>query len=171
MQPPPLPVTASPEAERARVVPLRWPPAAALPTDATATGAFTIDLQARIDGLRAIRSDLEAYYWEHSDSGGRTPGERYQVGCWIRLVADRTATLEAILMHQGSTRVIVCHVTPEEDAALRNAATVLDQWIHEEEPLPVVLRIVAAVLGAADRIALRAAGGEPRPPDHDPDWP
>lgn len=147
-------------APRPRVVPIRPRLAVAEPLPPPLGSEATIDLQAPIDGLRLLRGDLEAYYWAlpaEEDAGGR----RYQVGLWMREVGGRTATLEAIVMHHASARLRVGGVSAEEAAALWHASRVLESSIGDEEPFARVLERVAAVLAAADRLALRAAGGVP----------
>jgi hypothetical protein len=125
------------------------------------TSEMTLDLQAPIDNLRSITSDLEAYYWERSDDGDRHGCERYQIGLWIRQINERTAVLLEILMHMRSRAVVVTGISPAEREALESAATLLDRWIREDEPFHDVMGHVTAILNAADRIALRAAGGRP----------
>jgi hypothetical protein len=64
-------------------------------------------------------------------------------------------------MHMRSRTVIVADVDPADRQALENAANVLDRWIRDDEPFRDVIGHVTAILSAADRIALRAAGGRP----------
>jgi anthranilate phosphoribosyltransferase len=123
---------------------------------------LTIDIQTQVDRLRSIKSDLEAYYWDQPADGDTPGGRRFQISFWIRQLADRTAALEALLMHQGDPQVVVPGVSPTEREALQSAAAVLDQWIHEDESFHDVQRVVGTILSAADRISLRAAGGVPR---------
>jgi len=123
-------------------------------------GNLGLDLQAPIDVLRALKSDLEVYYWERPD-GERQDSERYQISLWMRYLTERTAALEGIVMHMGGPIVTLAGVGPTERDALRNAASDLDRWIHGEEPFHDVLRHVTAILSAADTIALHAAAGIP----------
>lgn len=157
--PGPVPSDSEPAPMRPKVLLLRPRAVETAGGERTSTRALTLDLQTQIDGLRSIKSDLEAYYWDHPGDDEPARAERFQIGYWIRQVADRTSALETILLHHGTHRVIVSGVTSGERAALRTAGMILDQWLHEETPFASVLRTVAAVLGAADRIALRAAGG------------
>jgi hypothetical protein len=124
-------------------------------------GTLRLDLQAPIDMLRALKSDLEVYYWERSD-GERQDSERYQISLWMRYLTERTAALEGIVMHMGCPMVTLTGVGPPERDALRNAASELDRWIHGEEAFHDVLRHLTAILSAADTMALRAAAGIPR---------
>jgi hypothetical protein len=121
----------------------------------------TIDLQAPIDSLRLIRSDLEAFFWDYPSNGASGHVERYQISFWIRQIGDRTAALEGILMHKGATRLVVTGVGSEEAAVLQDAAAALDEWIREDESFDDVACKVRALLGAADRIGMLAAGGVP----------
>lgn len=128
------------------------------------SSAMRLDLQGPIDNLRLIRGDLEAYYWDRTTRGEMRERERYQINLWIRLVSERTAALEGILLHMGVRGVILAGRGPADQEAVRSAAKVLDRWIHEEEPFPEALRQVAAILAAADAICLMAAGGRPERP-------
>ena len=166
MQPPQSPVLPS-DPRRTNVFPLRRDCPPAETTRDRTPRAMTLDLQTQIDSLRSLKSDLEAYYWDHTGSREGARVERDQITYWIRQIADRTAALEALVMHKGSSRLVVSGVTPTEEEALHAAAAVLDQWIPEDESFKHVLRTVTAVLRATDRIGLRAAGG--MPPVGDPD--
>jgi hypothetical protein len=121
----------------------------------------TFDLLPAIDGLRALKSDLEAYYWGQPAHRGVESLQRYQISYWIRQVSDRAAALESIVMHNGTSRVRLRHVPAGEREALRVAAASLDRWVREDEPFERVLQMVALALAAADRIGLCAAGGAP----------
>ncbi len=125
----------------------------------------TVDLQEAIDNLRLLRSDLEAYLWEQTADTVAAGDDRYQIAFWARQVTDRTAGLEMILMHKGSPRLVLAGADAADEAALRGASQVLDQWIREDEPFREVARKVAAILQAADRIGLTAAGGRPSRPE------
>jgi hypothetical protein len=122
-----------------------------------------LDLQAPIDSLRSIRGDLELYYWERPGHGEQRERERYQVSLWIRQVSERTAALEAILLHMGSSSVVLTGVDAAEREALGSSAKLLARWIGDEEPFEQVLRTVAGILHAADVICLGAAGGRAEP--------
>ena len=121
----------------------------------------TFDLLPAIDGLRALKSDLEVYYWSLPAHRGVESSQRYQISYWIRQVSDRAAALESIVMHNGASRVRLGHVPAGEREALRVAAASLDRWVREDEPFERVLQMVALALAAADRIGLCAAGGAP----------
>ncbi len=123
---------------------------------------LVIDLQAQVDRLRSIRSDLEAYYWDQPDGTEGFGGRRFQVAFWISKVAQRISDLEQLFMARGETTVSVIGLNQIEQEAVESAGAVLDRWIHEDECFPDVHRVVGAVLAAADRIALRAAGGVAR---------
>jgi hypothetical protein len=130
--------------------------------EASLMSEVTLDIQIQVDRLRSIKSDLEAYYWDQPLDGDAPGGRRFQIRFWIRQLADRTAALETLLMHQGDPQVVVPGVSTAEREALQSAAAVLDQWIHEDDSFHDVQRVVGTILAAADRIGLRAAGGMPR---------
>ena len=147
-------------ADGRRTVPLRVVSRDGAEREMVGTSEMRLDLQGPIDNLRSIIGDLEAYYWERPEPGGKNC-ERYQIGLWIRQINERTAVLMDILMHLRSRTVVLAGVDPGERDALESAATTLDRWIREDEPFLDVMGHVAAILSAVDRIALRAAGGRP----------
>jgi len=116
-----------------------------------------LDLQPAIDGLRMLKSDLEAYYWDQPMHGSR----REQIGYCIRQLSDRAGALESIVFAKGTVRVRVGDLAAEESRALAAATAMLDMWMTEGEPFERTLQIVADALASADRIGLRAAGGTP----------
>jgi len=142
-----------------KVVPLRRARFGSVAREVPRMLDVTMDLQAPIDSLRLIKSDLEAYFWDYPVEDERRCNERYQIGYWVRQVSDRTAALESILLHKGTARLLVSGMTAAEAEALHSAAAVLDEWIREDESFREVAHKVVAILGAADRIGLRAAGG------------
>src|SRR5712691_6876519 len=75
--------------------------------------------------LRSIKSDLEAYYWDHAAEDGERSG-RYQISFWIRLVADRTSALEALVLYRGSVRLVVRDLDADTRDAVAAAAKILD---------------------------------------------
>jgi len=161
--PPPDHGAAAPQRRRARIVSLVGNRSAPSTEDA-AELELVIDLQAQVDRLRSIRSDLEAYYWEQPEGSEGFGGRRFQVSFWIAKVAQRIADLEHLTLARGAATVSVVGLAAGEQEAVESAGAVLDRWIHEDECFPDVQRVVGTVLAAADRIALRAAGGVPRLP-------
>lgn len=125
------------------------------------TSEMRLDLQAPLDNLRSLIGDLEVFYWERPGEGEMLEAARYQIGFWIRQVSERAAALQGILLHMGTPAVVLTGVNLAEREALRGAANRLDRWIPEGEPFEGALRIVAAILNAADLISLKAAGGRP----------
>ena len=89
----------------AKVVPLRGIRVECVAREVPRMLDMMIDLQAPIDSLRLIKSDLEAYFWDYPVDDEARCNERYQISYWIRQVADRTAALEAVLMHKGAVRL------------------------------------------------------------------
>jgi hypothetical protein len=152
----------SPANLRFKVVPLRPRPVAeeAIPNAREAL----IDLQAPIDSLRSIKSDLEAYYWDHAGEDEEQRSRRYQISFWIKLITDRTAALEGLLLDKGSSRLVARGLAEEASDAIVGAAKILDRWINEDETFPNVLHAIGTILAAADRIGLGAAAGTPVAP-------
>jgi hypothetical protein len=119
-----------------------------------------LDLHATIDKLLLFKSDLEAYYWDRTGEGDLPERQRYQIALWMRQVSERTVSLEDVVMHMGCPIVVVTASTAQSEC-LRCAVHLVDRSIDEGEPFDAVLRSVVAVLGAADLVCLRAAGGRP----------
>jgi hypothetical protein len=122
--------------------------------------AVVFELQSVIDGIRSLRSDLEAYYWD-CPMDGPHESRRFQIGHWIRLLSDRGAALESIVMQKGTSRLALGDVSEAEAKGLREAVDVLQQSIYDDDPFEHVRRLLTAALAAADRTGLRAAGGIP----------
>ncbi len=143
---------------RPKVIPL--PRALAGPREGGDGGGaiVAIDLQAPIDTLRSMKGDLEAYYWDRVDAEGER-SERYQIRFWIRLLTDRTAALESIILDKETPRLFVAGLTTTDVQAIEYASSLLQQCLPEDEPLPAVAERVRRLLAAADHIALRAATG------------
>jgi hypothetical protein len=120
---------------------------------------MTIDLQAAIDNLRSIKGDLEDCFWDHPADSDAERNERFQISFWIRQIGERTAALEAILLHKGAAHILVAGMTPIEQDALQSAANLLQPCVQDGETFADLLRAVKAILSAADRIGLGAAGG------------
>src|SRR5262249_2215502 len=98
------------------------------------TGDLRFELQAPSDNLRSIKGGLERYSWERPGNGECRERERYQVSLWIRLVSERTAVLEGILLHMGTPSIVLTAVGAAEREALENAAKLLGRWIRDDEP-------------------------------------
>lgn len=154
---------AAPQRRRARIVSLVGQRSVASIGDVPVP-ELIIDLQAQVDRLRSIRSDLEAYYWDQPEGTEGFGGRRFQVSFWIAKVAQRITDLEYLMLARGQTTVSVVGLGAAEQEVVESAGAVLDRWIHEDECFPDVQRVVGAVLAAADRIVLRAAGGAARLP-------
>jgi hypothetical protein len=148
--------------DRPKVIPL--PRAHTRPPEGEGDGrtVVAIDLQAPIDTLRSMKGDLEAYYWDRVDGAGER-GERYQIHFWIRLLTDRTAALESIILDKETPRIFVTGLTPADAQAIEYVSSLLQQCLPEDEPLAAVAERVGRLLAAADHIALRAASGRSTP--------
>src|SRR5262245_26095318 len=143
------------------VVPLRpRTPPEAVPKRSAPRHTLTVDIQRAIDGLRSLRSDLEAYYWDRPADGPEDT-QRFQVSCWIRQLADRSAALEGIVLYKSASRLRLCNVRASEAKQLQQALAAVEHPVYEEDPFEQVLQIVATALIAADRIGLRAAAARP----------
>jgi hypothetical protein len=121
----------------------------------TRAGDICLDLQPPIDGLRALKGDLDAYYWR-CVSGGAGESVAYEVAFWVRQLSDRTVALEQIVLHKGTTRLSL-DGTKTDGVAVGRACRLIEAWLDEDEPLESARTIVGRILHAADVIALRAA--------------
>ncbi|HLK13038.1 MAG TPA: hypothetical protein VKW76_16805 [Candidatus Binatia bacterium] len=121
--------------------------------------AVEIDLQAQIDRLHAVKTELELSYWDHPGEGDGAQGERYQIMFWIVQVAGRAAALEGILMHKGVPRVRVRAGSARRAKEIGDACRLLETDMPEGLPFEAVRCHVAAILRAGDTVGLAAAGG------------
>jgi hypothetical protein len=145
---------------RGKVVLLRTP-RQARETERSETVGPRLDLHAAIDSLRSVRGDLDALYWGRQGQGDAQASERYQISLWIRLVGERTAALEGILMHMGGPAIVLPGLQAAGCEELRRTTTALTCWLYEEDSFEDVARAIAAILHAADTICLSAAAGRP----------
>src|SRR5262245_33884512 len=85
----------------------------------------TIELQLAIDGLRSLRSDLEAYYWDRPRDSPEE--QRFQVSHWIRQLSDRDSALEGIVLHKGASRLLLPNVTAALAKQLQQAMIAVER--------------------------------------------
>jgi hypothetical protein len=120
-----------------------------------------IDLQAQIDRLHAVKTELELAYWDHPGEGGAAARERDQIRFWVRQVAGRAAALESILLDGRAPRVRVLLAGVWTVEEIDEACRTLAAGISEGLRFPDLLARVAAILHAGDTLGLAAAGGVP----------
>ncbi len=123
--------------------------------------SLDVDLQAQIDRLHAVKTELELAYWDHPGEGETGARERDQIRFWVRQVAGRAAALEGILMEKRAARVRVHLYGAWRMAEIEAACRALAAGIPEGLPFEGVLARVAAILHAGDTLGLAAAGGVP----------
>jgi hypothetical protein len=121
--------------------------------------AMSIEIDAQIENLRGLKSDLEECYWSISEAGNSEV--RFAVGVAIEQLGQRIGALEAIVRHHGSPEVDFGHATPAEVRAIDLLLEVLDRELVLE-PGQFANRFwpqVRQVLAAADDLMLVAARG------------
>ena len=119
---------------------------------------LTIDLDAQIENLRGLKSDLEEHYWTIAET---PPGHRYAFGVAIAQLGQRITGLEEVVRHHGGDEVTVWLRSLDESRAIDRALGVLDGEFLVEPGTPEA-RIwprVRSLLGAADELLLATARG------------
>jgi hypothetical protein len=118
-----------------------------------------IDLEAQIENLRGLKTDLEACYW---DAAASEPGLRFPLGIAIGQLAQRITALEEVVRHHGTDEIDLQHIPLEEYRAVERALTVLDGELTLEKGTRAtkLWARVRAVLIAADDLLFATARGE-----------
>ena len=111
----------------------------------------TIDLQQGLDGLRALRSEVEAYYFDLGTM--ERQHARLQITTWMRMLAERALAIEYLILQFTTPHVAIRG--HEGDVAS------LVECLDHATPLEQVRRLVATALSEADCIVLAAAAGRP----------
>jgi hypothetical protein len=124
-----------------------------------------IDLHPIVDTLRLLESDLHASYWDCAGDGELLDRRRRQLAFAMRLVRERVAAFQDLVLRMGCSVVRVGESRAER-GRLRAAVQLLERFrsIDDAEPFDQLLCSVTAVLNAADVVSLRAAGGRPEAP-------
>lgn len=120
---------------------------------------FSIDLDAQIESLRGLKTDLDEHYWVLSEAGDE--GLRYAFGMAIAQFAQRIAALEDVVRHHGGDEVTFPHLTADENRTLGRALELLDGEfvIEPHAPQSELWNRVRALLSAVDALTLAAARG------------
>jgi hypothetical protein len=121
--------------------------------------ALTIHLDAQIDSLSGLKSDLEECF---RTTDAKSTHARYALDVAIAQLAHRIAALEAVVRHHGGDDVTIGDLTLDESRVLGSALQVLDGELvrdpaGREDRLWARIRLV---LAAADDLLLAAARGE-----------
>jgi hypothetical protein len=120
-----------------------------------------IDVDAQIENLRGLKTDLDACYWEAVEAG--EPSLRFALGIAIGQLAQRISALEEVVRHHGADDVNIGHLSFDEYRAVEHALEVLDGEITVEKGARATKQLwprVRAVLAAADDLLMAAARGE-----------
>jgi hypothetical protein len=122
-------------------------------------GAVTIDVEAQIESLSGLKTDLDECFWRVDEAS-----TRYALGIAISQLTQRIAALEEIVRHHGGGEAIAIELTLDESRALDRALGVLDGEIvleaGREDRLWARIRLV---LAAVDDLLLAAARGAREP--------
>jgi hypothetical protein len=121
---------------------------------------LTIDLDAQIENLRGLKSDLEEHYWTVAET---SRGDRYAFGVAIAQLGQRITALEEVVRHHGGDEVTIGLHSLDESRAIDRALAMLDgefvvePGTHETRIWPRVRHLLAA----ADELLLATARGVP----------
>ena len=120
-----------------------------------------IDVDAQIENLRGLKSDLDACYWDAAEAG--EPDLRFALGIAIGQLVQRISALEQVVRHHGTDEVTLGHLSFDEYRAVERALEVLDGELTLEKGPRATTKLwprVRAVLTAADDLLFAAARGE-----------
>jgi hypothetical protein len=125
-----------------------------------------IDVEAQIENLRGLKTDLDACYAAAVEPG--ESGNRFALGIAIGQLAQRIIALEEVVRHFGCDEVSFAHLPADEYRAVERALQVLDGEIVVEPGARAgkLWARIRTVLGAADDLLLATARGE-RVPSED----
>lgn len=127
-----------------------------------------VDLREQVDRLREFSGELEEYYWDALTAAEDLEHRRYRTSLCLAQLTARAGVLEEIARHKEAGSVLVPVASLSEASVLIDAMDALDEAIRPDEPFDAVYGKTMRVLGALDRIALAAAGGDPHESDVDP---
>jgi len=137
----------------------------------TSTGmaAVAFDLEAQIENLRGLKSDLEEHYW--AAGAAMADRTRYGIGVTLGQLAQRIAALEDVHRHLLGEIVQVNRLTLDEQHAVERALGVLDGELvldpeGDENRTWARLR---SVLTAADDLLIASARGTAAPAQEAPE--
>ncbi len=119
-----------------------------------------IDLEAQIENLRGLKTDLEACYCDATARG--EPGIRFPLGIAVGQLAQRIAALEEVVRHHGADDIELRQLTLDEHRAVDRALVVLDGelTLDPDGRATKLWSRIRAVLVAADDLLLATARGE-----------
>jgi len=122
---------------------------------------LSIDVEAQIENLRALKGDLEEHHRSLTAVVGADAGRRQQIAYAIRQIRERSAALEDLMRDRRAGRVIVTDLRADEGRRLAAAVDLLGREIPKGGPHGALLAAIRAVLGAADDVGLAVARGQP----------
>jgi hypothetical protein len=120
-----------------------------------------IDVDAQIENLRGLKTDLDACYWDAVEAG--EPSLRFALGIAIGQLGQRISALEEVVRHHGTDEVTLGHLSLDDYRAVERALEVLDGELTFEKGTRATTKLwprVRAVLAAADDLLFAAARGE-----------
>jgi len=121
---------------------------------------LTIDVDAQIENLRGLKTDLDEHYWSVAEAGDTR--NRYALGIAIEQLGQRIGAIENVVRHHGGDDVTVGTLTIDESRALDRALAVLDgEFVVEPGSRDSRLWArVRTLLAAADELLLATARGD-----------
>jgi hypothetical protein len=119
-----------------------------------------IDVDAQIENLRGLKSDLEACHWGVVEAG--EPGMRFALGIAINQLGQRILALEEVVRHHGADEILLGHLSLDEYRSVERALDTLDGELTLEKDMraPKLWMRVRAVLSAADDLLFATARGK-----------
>ena len=129
---------------------------------------LTIDIEAQIENLRALKGDLEEYYWAIPAVVGVPEDRREQVAFAIRQIGDRAAALEDVMRAKGARQLQVARASADETRRIMDAVVRLGGEIPSGAPFGSLLAAIRTILQAADDVGLAAARGQVRDTERPP---
>ncbi len=119
-----------------------------------------IDVDAQIENLRGLKSDLEACYWGVAEAG--EPGMRFALNVAVNQLGQRIIALEEVVRHHGADEILLGHLSLDEYRSVERALETLDGEVTLEKGVRAskLWVRVRAVLSAADDLLFAAARGE-----------
>ena len=92
-----------------------------------------IDVDAQIENLRGLKSDLEACYLGVVEAG--EPGMRFALGIAVNQLGQRILALEEVVRHHGADEILLGHLSLDEYRSVERALETLDGELTLEKDM------------------------------------
>lgn len=119
--------------------------------------ALTIDLDAQLENLVGLKTDVEEHYWSVAEEADAKL--RFGLGLVLSQLTARIGALEEAARHHGGGHVSVRRLSSDELRALERALDVLDGELVVEmaDPPARLWTKLRELLAAADELLLATA--------------